>query len=148
MPPEQRGKTSGPKSVEHRAKLSAAAKANGHKPKVRGGNGTGMTPMERLISEVLPAGWVWNYPVALGKRQQGYPTSYKLDFALPHLKLGLEVDGGSHTALARQQQDRKKEVKLAQLGWKVFRISNAQTEKLYSTSKLKEHLTTLLATSG
>jgi hypothetical protein len=146
--PDQRGKTSGPKTPEHRAKLSAVAKANGHKPIVRGGNGTGMAPMEQLISEVLPVGWAWNYPVALGKRQQGFPTNYKLDFAWPHLKVGLEVDGGSHTLLARQAQDRKKEAKLAELGWRVFRISNVQTGSLYTTSKLKEHLTTLLGITG
>jgi very-short-patch-repair endonuclease len=107
-----------------------------------------MTATERLISEVLPAGWVWNYPVALGKRQQGFPTNYKLDFAWPHLKLGLEVDGNSHTALARQQQDRKKETKLETLGWRVLRISNVQAASMYSTSKLREHLTTLLGITG
>jgi very-short-patch-repair endonuclease len=62
--------------------------------------------------------------------------------------MGLEVDGNSHTATVRQMQDRKKEAKLAELGWSVFRISNAQTEKLYLTLKLREHLTTLLATIG
>ena len=146
--PEQRGRPSGPKTAEHRAKLSAVAKARGHKPPVRGGNGSGVTKAECLISEVLPAGWVWNYPVALGRRQQGFPTNYKLDFAWPHLKVGLEVDGGSHTAAARQAQDRKKEAKLATLGWSVFRISNAQTVKLSTTLKLKEHLTTLLGITG
>jgi hypothetical protein len=146
--PEQRGKPSGPKTDAHRAKLSAAAKAKGIKPTVRKGNGTGMTPTEQLISEVLPAGWAWNYPVVLGGRQLGFPTNYKLDFAWPHLKVGLEVDGGSHTALARQQQDRKKEAKLAELGWKVLRVSNVQTEKLSTTLKLKAHLTTLLGITG
>jgi hypothetical protein len=146
--PEQRGKPSGPKTDAHRAKLSAAAKAKGIKPTVRKGNGTGMTPTEQLISEVLPAGWVWNYPVALGGKQQGFPTNYKLDFAWPHLKVRLEVDGGSHATIARQMQDRKKESKLAELGWSVFRISNVQTEKLYTTSNLKEHLIILLGVGG
>ena len=148
MPPEQRGRPSGPKTAAHRAKLSAVAKAKGHKPPIRGGNGTGMTSTELLISEVLPAGWVWNFPVALGKRQQGYPTNYKLDFAWHQHKIGLEVDGNSHTAAARQMQDWKKEAKLAELGWKVFRISNAQAVKLSTTSKLKEHLTILLGIIG
>ena len=107
-----------------------------------------MTKAEQLIAEVLPAGWEWNYPVALGKRQPGFPTNYKLDFAWPHLKIGLEVDGGSHTLLVRQAQDRKKEKKLAELGWSVSRISNAQTAKLFTTSRLKEHLTTLLGITG
>lgn len=148
MPPEQRGKPTGPKTAEHRAKLSAALKARGHKPKVQGGNGRGMTPAEQLISEVLPAGWVWNYPVALGERQPGFPTNYKLDFAWADQMVGLEVDGNSHTAKARQEQDRKKEEKLATLGWKVFRISNVQAVSMSSTSKLKEHLTTLLGITG
>jgi hypothetical protein len=148
MLPEQRGRSTGPKTAEHRAKLSATLKAIGHKPKVRGGNGQGMTPAERLISEVLPAGWVWNYPVALGGRQPGFPTNYKLDFAWPDRMVGLEVDGSSHTSRARQEQDRKKEAKLATLGWKVFRISNAQAASMSSTSKLKGHLTTLLGITG
>jgi hypothetical protein len=107
-----------------------------------------MAKAEQLISEVLPVGWVWNYPVALGGRQPGYPTNYKLDFAWPHLKVGLEVDGNSHTAAARQMQDRKKEAKLAELGWSVFRISNVQAERLSTTLKLKEHLTILLGITG
>jgi hypothetical protein len=44
----------------------------------------------------------------------------------------------------RRIQDVKKEEKLAELGWRVYRISNAVAERLYSTLKLKEHLTTLL----
>jgi hypothetical protein len=104
--------------------------------------------MEQLISGDLPVGWVWNYPVALGGRHPGYPTTYKLDFAWPHLKLGLEVDGSSHTAASRQMQDRKKEEKLAQLGWRVLRISNAKVALMSSTLKLREHLTTLLGEVG
>lgn len=148
MKPEHRGGPTKAKTDEHRAKLSAVAKAKGHRPPIQGGNGKGMTHAETLIASVLPAGWVWNYPVALGKRQQGFPTNYKLDFAWPERLIGLEVDGHSHTALHRKQQDQKKEAKLAELGWKVFRISNAQAEKLYTTSKLKEHLTTLLGMVG
>jgi hypothetical protein len=148
MLPEQRGKPSGPKTPEHRAKLSAVAKSKGHRPVLRKGNGTGMTASEQLISEVLPVGWVWNYPVALGGRQQGFPTSYKLDFAWPEMMIGLEVDGNSHTATARQAQDRKKEKKLTELGWSVFRISNATVQSMSITLKLKEHLTTLLGIIG
>jgi very-short-patch-repair endonuclease len=107
-----------------------------------------MTPMEALILPHLPEGWVWNYPVPLGKRQPGYPTCYKLDFAYPEKKLGLEVDGASHQMASRKTQDQKKELKLAEFGWKVLRITNADVARLSLTSKLKEHLTTLLAADG
>jgi hypothetical protein len=149
MLPEERGTPAGTaRTPEQRAHLSRVLKALGHKPQVRGGNGTGMTPCEKQVSAVLPAGWEWNYPVALGKRQPGFPTNYKLDFAHPQTKAGLEVDGSSHTNATRRAQDRKKEQKLAQLGWSVFRISNAEVTSLSSTSKLKEYLTTLLATAS
>ena len=107
-----------------------------------------MTSAEKLVKPYLPAGWVWNYPVPLGKRQRGYPTNYKLDFAHPEKKIGLEVDGGSHTSASRRSQDRKKETKLAELGWKVFRVLNVEVASLSSTSKLEEHLTTLLGMGG
>ena len=149
MPPEKRGKPTGcTRSPEVRQRISSKLKAIGHRPTVRGGNGTGMTPMELLVQLYLPVGWVWNYPVPLGRRQRGYPTNYKLDFADPQKKLGLEVDGGSHTSSLRRAQDRKKEAKLAELGWKVFRVSNADVALLYSTSKLEAHLTTMLGVAG
>jgi very-short-patch-repair endonuclease len=124
--------------------MSRLLKAMNHKPKVRGGNGTGMTKAEKMVSLVLGPHWVWNFPVALGKRQQGYPTNYKLDFANPTMKVGLEVDGNSHHMKSRKEQDEKKTLRIALLGWKVFRISNQQALSLCTTSKLKEHLTTLL----
>lgn len=145
MPPEQRGTSAGTvRSLAQRAEISRRLKEMGHRPKVRGGNGAGMTPAEAAVREVLPGSWVWNFPVALGKRQPGYPTCYKLDFANPTFRIGLEVDGPSHAAKARKAQDAKKTAKLAELGWTVFRISNADVARLSTTSKLKEHLTTLL----
>jgi very-short-patch-repair endonuclease len=105
-----------------------------------------MTSAELEVSKALPAYWVWNYPITLGKKQEGYPTNYKLDFANPTKKIGLEVDGSSHTMTARKEQDVKKEAKLGELGWRVFRISNAQVQQMCSTSKLTEFLISLLGT--
>jgi very-short-patch-repair endonuclease len=34
------------------------------------------------------------------------------------------VDGYSHMAIVRKEQDRKKEMKLMDLGWTLFRFSN------------------------
>lgn len=136
--------TKWPISDAHRAQISKTMKERGLKPVSRGGNGTGMTPAERLLAPAMDAlGLVWNHPVSLGKRQPGYPTNYKLDFACPIRKVGLEVDGNSHRPRLRQEQDRKKEAKLAELGWLVFRMSNAATESLSTTSPLSDILTTL-----
>ena len=132
---------------EQRKAQSERQKAAGHAPTIRGGNGTGMTAMESLVSQMLTPKWEWNYPVRLGKKQDGYPSCYKLDFGNPTDKVGLEVDGASHQLVARKEQDAKKETKLAELGWKVFRISNKEVQRLCTTSKLKEHLTTLLGTA-
>jgi hypothetical protein len=114
---------------------------------VRGGNGTGMTGAETLLSARLPAGWVWNFPIALGRRLPGYPTNYKLDFAWPEKKLGLEVDGNSHRTTKGQERDRKKTEKLSELGWKVLRIENRDVTNTSTTSKLKGLLTTLLVSN-
>lgn len=145
MPAEQRGRSTGTRrSDEYRAAMSAKLKALGHKPMARGGNGAGMTPAEACVREALGTDWVWNYPVALGPRRPGYPTNYKLDFANLKLKIGLEVDGGTHNSRQGKERDAKKTRALSALGWKVFRVSNATVMSASTTSKLKALLTTLL----
>lgn len=132
----------------NRKQISDTLKARGHKPLVRGGNGAGMTKHEALVAPHLTEAWAWNYPVALGEQRPGYPSNYKLDFADPERKVGLEVDGGTHTSYLGKQRDKKKMDRLAELGWKVFRITNTEAARLSTTSMLKEHLTTLLGLKG
>ena len=55
-------------------------------------------------------------------------------FANVQMKVGLEVDGVSHAMRSRKLQDKKKEAKLAELGWSVLRISNAQVASMSTTS--------------
>jgi len=112
---------------------------------IRGGNGMGPTACELTLRPLLPESFQWNYPVPLGRRQEGYPTNYKLDYADPNLKIGIEVDGASHKS--RASLDKKKEDKLKELGWSVLRISNSTIQRC-TTSALREHLTSLLATVG
>jgi very-short-patch-repair endonuclease len=57
---------------------------------------------------------------------QGFPPCYKLDIGNPTLKIGIEINGRSHCALERQQQDVKKRLKLESLGWQVLSFSNAE----------------------
>ena len=54
------------------------------------------------------------------------PTHYKIDVGNTELKVAVEIDGGSHSSLARQEQDRKKDAFLRSIGWTVLRFSNAE----------------------
>ena len=62
-------------------------------------------------------------------RKSPYPTNYKIDIANVDLMIAIEVDGGSHTALVRQEQDKKKEEFLTGLGWRVLRFLNKEVEE-------------------
>lgn len=128
---------------DNRERATATLRAMGHKPHIRGGNGTGATAAERAISEAL--GWPTNVVVATNmKRGSGYPGHYKIDVGNRELKVGIEVDGSSHQVLARKAQDRKKEDFLRGLGWIILRVSNRQAlEETGSTiSRLKEAILT------
>jgi hypothetical protein len=109
---------------EVRAKLSARLREMKHKPPIQGGNGRPLpVPQQRLL-DVLGPEWVAELPVSLGGRFPGYPTNYKLDLALPRLKLGIEVDGQSHNTDKARKRDAKKDGMLVSLGWTVLRFSN------------------------
>jgi len=131
-----------PVSTETKQKISAAHKASGHKPKIQGGNGR-IAPCEQMLREMLQPYWIAQYAVPTKlPRTSGYPTAYKLDFALPFKKWGLEVDGNSH--IARKHLDAKKDSCLATLGWCVFRVTNAQVHAWYTTFKSTDRITILL----
>ena len=132
-----------PWSEEVKAKLRAVSISREQFMGLRGGNGTGMARCEALLKSVLPDRFITNYPVALGRRRAGYPTSYKVDFGDPSQKVAIEVDGSSHNRLDRQAQDWKKEEALAQLGWKVFRITNAEVERMFGIYKSRARRATL-----
>jgi len=108
-----------------RALVSKKLKAKGHKPPVRGGNGRPASQPHRQLAEAL--GWQMEYVVPTKMpRGTGYPTCYKIDIAHPGAKIAVEVDGASHAALTRQQQDRKKEAFLQSIGWRVLRFTNKE----------------------
>lgn len=132
-----------PWSDAHREKMSQARKGRTFLP-FRGGNGTGMSPTEALIAPLMPEGFTWNYVIPSGGFGLGYPSNYKLDFADPNRMICLEVDGHSHRTRQGQERDKRKTERLQSLGWTLRRIDNEKAWLLYSTSKLKEHLHTLL----
>lgn len=79
------------------------------------------------VSAALELGWQTGFAVPTKMaRGSGYPTSYKLDVCDPGAKVAVEVDGRSHRAIARREQDAKKDALLAGLGWKVLRVSNEE----------------------
>ena len=109
---------------ETRAKVSRRLKEMGHKPSVRGGNGRGLTVPQSMMLAMLDDSWQAELAVPLGPREPGYPTHYKLDLGNAAMKVGIELDGHSHRS--RKALDRKKDDKLASLGWTVLRFWNNQ----------------------
>ena len=112
---------------ESRKRASESLKRIGHKPPVRGGNGTGMTEPQKKLLGLLGEGWKSELPIGVGaglREEYRAPNVYKLDLGNKELKLGIECDGNSHGMLARRQQDAKKDAVLGLLGWTVLRFRN------------------------
>lgn len=98
-------------------------KPNPNGPKVRGGNGTGLTvPQSRLLAALGPS-WQAEYRITTGARHLGHPHTYSVDIAHPGCRIAVEVDGSSHNG-KRAQQDARKDAFLRGMGWQVFRFSN------------------------
>lgn len=115
------------KNEKSRLKMKETLNRMGHKPKKQGGNGKGLTEPQKLLLETLGCEWVAEYPIPTKiKRGNGYPTCYKVDIALPSDFIAIEVDGFSHSARKRQEQDKKKTNLLNSLGWAVIRVSNSR----------------------
>jgi len=110
--------------AEIRDKVRTTLRAIGHRPLVRGGNGRPPTVPERTLAEAL--GWTISLIVPTGGRGSGLPTHFKVDVGNQLLKVAVEIDGGSHTALVRQAQDKRKTEWLESRGWKVIRFKNAE----------------------
>ena len=71
----------------------------------------------------------------------GVPTHYKLDIADAANRVAIEVDGPSHSTLARKEQDARKDAFLAGSGWTVLRFSNQQVME-----RLEECVQTVMST--
>lgn len=105
---------------EVREKMADTLRRNRHQPISRGGNGKPVAvPQQRLADHL---GWATEVTVALGDGER--PFWYNVDIAHPTMMVCVEVDGGSHYSLARQDSDRRKAERLASLGWLMFRFSN------------------------
>lgn len=110
-------------------KMIATNKALGVRPKIRGGNGKEMPVAQRVLLTALGEDWCAEYSVLTflrGKTKENYASCYKIDIANPKKMIGIEVDGESHNALYRKEQDKKKEKFLSSLGWKIIRFKNKE----------------------
>lgn len=83
------------------------------------GNGGLPTEAEQYFLMRYPQAQ-YQYVVAPGDGV--HPYHYKIDFAWPSLKIGLEIDGRSHAN--RRGADRKKDTRLKALGWTIIRMTN------------------------
>lgn len=125
-----------------RLNMSKILKERGHKPLIRGGNGTGPTKAESVLLAMFPEA-ILNYPVKTGmKAGSGYPTCYKVDLGFVKIKLGVEADGASHQLLGRKEQDEKKTNLLTALGWTVARFTNKRI--LEDTENVKQELLSII----
>ncbi len=139
-----RGVPRGPLSQAHRDAVSETLRKMEWAPTVRKGNGTGLTPAEAVIHPtMLELGFEWNCAVSLGERQPGYPTNYKLDFGHRQHLVGVEIDGHTHRTVVGQTRDRKKEERLAELGWSMFRIPNERLLPLSGIFTSRDAMTIL-----
>ena len=134
-------KTNGMKDPVVRETVSTKLRAMGWKPKVRMGNGKGPTIHQLAIASAL--GWEMEVaiPTKMNRSDRLYPTCYKVDVGNALLKIAIEVDGPSHYALKRQEQDKKKDEFLKSIGWKVLRFKNKQVAE-----HLEECVQTVLST--
>ncbi len=119
-------------------KMKVTLKRIGHKPSIRGGNGTGLSKAENALSKAT--GLLPHVVPTNTKRGSGYPTHYKLDLADIERMIAIEIDGNSHSLLSRKEQDIKKENFLKSIGWTVLRFTNAQVLENINmcTKKIKE----------
>ena len=131
-----------------RKKVSATLKRIGHKPKIQGGNGKELPVAHLQLAKALQSqdsAWIIEYAYPTKQdRQSGYPTCYKIDIAHPRMTIAVEVDGFSHLAFKRREQDAKKTQFLNGDGWTVLRFTNAEvTEDLNLVmSTISKYLTT------
>jgi hypothetical protein len=133
-------------NAQARKKISDRLKEIKHKPIRRGGNGQ-LLPLPQLaLLHALGDGWTAELAIKTnaGHKNGVYPNAYKVDIANPKMMIAIELDGGSHGSLERQEQDRKKTECLAALGWSVYRVSNEKALHLYTTFKSVDTLLILL----
>ena len=115
------------KRPEIAAKMAATLRQRGHRPKVRGGNGTGLTEPQKMVLSCLEGISQPELIISTGlPRTPGNVPFYIIDIAIPSKMLAIEVDGASHKTVKRRISDAMKTQYLETRGWKVLRFTNQE----------------------
>lgn len=108
------------------ARAAADEKRRGRTFLSRGGNGKMTVPQEMIANRMrLPMEWVIPTRAVRG-RFESLPDSYKVDLAVPSVRLAIEIDGKTHTTAKWRFLDRRKTAVLRALGWSVLRFWNEE----------------------
>lgn len=111
----------GLRSIEARKAWSDSMKKHmaRHGVNFKGGNGRRPVPFVISLGKMLkPLGYIREYAIG----GLGRTGNYKVDFALVQNKIAIECDGRSHRTVARKLLDKKKDIALRAIGWKVIRV--------------------------
>ncbi len=130
-----------------RRKVQETLRRIHYRPTVIGGNGRAMPVPQYLLSEMLHAETEYSVTTTARQRQEGASNCYKLDVAIPFLRLGIQLDGVSHFTKKIRRTDKRIRKWLAELGWSVLHVSNSKARELCTTCKSKDTLLTMLTGS-
>jgi very-short-patch-repair endonuclease len=115
-------------NAETRQKVSQ--KKQGRTFLARGGNGQTTKPQE-ILAEALNLKQNMEFVIVtnrlvLKEQFPSLPNHYKVDIAIPDLKIAIEVDGNSHKTPKWKFLDKRKTAIVNVLGWSVLRFWNEQ----------------------
>ena len=130
-------------------KVSSTLRQIGHKPKIHGGNGRPLTIPQEEIAKILGKIAETEYPIITTEKQRANGAShcYKMDVAIPYLRLAIQLDGAGHSTKKVREADKRIRVWMAELGWSVLHISNSKALELCSICKSPDTLLTMLTES-
>jgi hypothetical protein len=119
---------------KNREKASSSQIRVGNKPSILGGNGRGATIQQLILYNELIK---YNDSFQMEfiektndyKKSYNVPTHFKIDIGSKELMIAIEIDGSSHNSLKVKECDKRKEIVLGLLKWKVLRFTNSQIEK-------------------
>lgn len=108
------GRRRSPGATAIRAFLPSSSQRTSHLP----------TPLERAVADVLRdvgSAFEREHPVVVGGQV------FYLDFAFPHLRVGVEADGRRwHSDAQSFEHDRQRDNALTAAGWRILRVTERQ----------------------
>ena len=111
------------------------------------GNGRTLSFPQEQLAQILNAETEYPISTTAQQRHAGASHCYKLDVAIPFLRLGIQLDGGSHFAKKIRKTDKRIREWLAELGWSVLHISNSKALELCTICKSRDTLLSMLTES-